>query len=84
MIKDNFVLDLILAWMLYRINTDKQKVTTMKTAINSSVFEDMFLELDDDFGAYDCHEVNESLDRISNLIQANKAGFDDREYVFEA
>ena len=56
----------------------------MKTAINSSVFEDMFLELDDDFGAYDCHEVNESLDRISNLIQANKAGFDDREYVFEA
>lgn len=55
----------------------------MNNSINCSGFVDMFMDSSDDFEPYGCSEVNESLNKIYDSIQAYKAGFNDREYMYD-
>jgi hypothetical protein len=43
----------------------------------------MFLESKEDFEPYGCNDINESLENIYNSVQAYKAGFNDREYLYD-
>lgn len=55
----------------------------MNDSINYSGFTDLFLNTDDDFEPYGCSETTESLEKIYNSIESYKAGFSDREYIYD-
>lgn len=55
----------------------------MDTSINYSGFTDLYLEPSENIVSYECSETNEAIERVYNYIQAYKAGFDDRNYVFD-
>ena len=54
----------------------------MNTSINYSGFIDMFTDPDEKLESYKCNDTNEALEKIYNTVQAYKAGFNDREYVY--
>ena len=55
----------------------------MNQVVNYFNFVDMFLDSNDDDEPCECSDINESLKKIYNNIQAYKAGFNDREYVYD-
>lgn len=55
----------------------------METTSNYSGFTDMFLDSDDDFEPYGCSETSDSLKRIYDEIESYRAGFEDREYIYD-
>ena len=55
----------------------------MNNAINCSGFMDMLRDSNEDFEPYGYSDVNESLQKVYNSVQAYKAGFNDREDVYD-
>lgn len=55
----------------------------MNNSINYSGFVDILLDADDDYEPYGFGETSDSLENIYNCIQSYKAGFEDREYVYD-
>ena len=55
----------------------------MSATINYANFVDMFLDSDEDFEPYGCDDINENIEKIYNHVQAYKAAFNDREYVYD-
>ena len=54
----------------------------MSATINYPGLVDMFMDSDVDFEVNGVDDINENIVRIYNHIQAYKANFSDREYVF--
>lgn len=50
--------------------------------ITSNNFSETSLELSEEFESHDYSDINESLEKIYNLIETYKGGFSDREYDF--
>lgn len=55
----------------------------MNQSINYSGFTDLYMDSSEDYEPYGFSEVNESLKRIYNSVETYKAGFNDREYVYD-
>lgn len=55
----------------------------MNDSINYSGFVDMLLDSDEDYEPYGCVETSESLEKIYNSIESDKAEFSDREYIYD-
>ena len=55
----------------------------MSNTTTDSNFDDMFLNSDDEFESYGCFDISEYLGGIYHNEQAYKAGFSDREYIYD-
>ena len=55
----------------------------MNQSINYSGFTDMYMDSNEDYEPYGFGDVNESLARIYNSVETYKAGFSDREYIYD-
>jgi len=55
----------------------------MNSSFNYSGFVDMYFESDEKIETYECRDTTEALVNVYNSIQTYKAGFDDREYVYD-
>jgi len=56
----------------------------MYSSINYDELSETFFDSNESFEQpYGCSETNVSLEKVYNMIQAYKAGFDDREYIFD-
>lgn len=55
----------------------------MNQSVNYSGFVDMFLDSNEDYEPYGCSEINESLKKLYNSVQAYKTGFNDRHDIYD-
>ena len=55
----------------------------MNNAINCSGFMDMLRDSNEDFESYGYSDVNESLQKVYNSVQAYKARFNDRGDIYD-
>lgn len=54
----------------------------MESSTHYSTYTEISFDSNNDYESYGYSEINDSLKDIYNSIQAYKAGFNDREYMF--
>lgn len=60
------------------------RVNTMNTSNDFSAFVDSLLDTSDEFAFNGKNDIGENIAGVYRHVQAGKAEFDDREYMFEA